>query len=263
MLSAPDWCFYRQREGVDPAAYYRGLRDAGITAVEMVAPERWQVARDAGLKLLNLSGPGMRQGLNRREHHPALIAEITSLIARAARESIPHIIVFSGENAGQPAIEGRAHCATALRVLAARAADAGVTLIFEMLNSFDHGDYQADGSGYGFSLAAEIASPGLKVLYDVYHMARMGEDVSRDISTHVDWIAHMHVADPRGRKVPLSDGVMRWRELHDRAAVCGYRGYWGLEFLPEGDALIEIRRAAAVFGAGQSSTRAPSAASAK
>ena len=55
-LSAPDWCFVR--DGVDPVGYYRALRELGFSAVEMVDPSRWQAARDAGLAILNLSGPG-------------------------------------------------------------------------------------------------------------------------------------------------------------------------------------------------------------
>ena len=45
-LSAPDWCFWR--DGNDPVAYYRALRDLGFTGVEMVDPGRWPAARCSG-----------------------------------------------------------------------------------------------------------------------------------------------------------------------------------------------------------------------
>lgn len=85
--------------------------------------QRREAARAAGLKLLNLSGPGMTEGLNRIEHHASLLP----------------------------------HCART-----------GVGLLFKMLNSHDHPDYQAAHGCYGFSLLEKVGSPAVKLLYDVY-----------------------------------------------------------------------------------------------
>ncbi|MBA3708594.1 MAG: TIM barrel protein [Planctomycetes bacterium] len=240
-FSAPDWCFFR--EGTDPAAYYRQLRALGITGVEMVDPVRRAAARAAGLEILNIAGPGMEVGLNRREHHADLVPRIEAVIDEAAAEGIPQVIVFSGSRGGQADGEGIANCVTALKPLAWRAEAAGVTLAFEMLNSHDHRDYQGDRSGYGFAVVDAVGSSAVRVLYDCYHMARMGEDLERDIAARVDAICHMHVANPPDRSAPRDDGTIDWRVLRARAQQAGYRGYWGLEFLPRGDVMAQIATA--------------------
>ena len=84
-LSAADWCFFRP--GMDPATYYRDLRSYGYDAVEMVPDERFAAARDAGLEILNLAGPGMMEGLNRREHHAKLVPEIRAALQQASDNS--------------------------------------------------------------------------------------------------------------------------------------------------------------------------------
>ena len=88
----------------------------------------------------------------------------------------------------------------------ADAEKAGVILLFEMLNSFEHTDYQADSFKYGFDLVKSIKSKNLKLLYDIYHMERMGEDVIKDITRNLDVISHLHTAESSDRSLPLSSG---------------------------------------------------------
>jgi hydroxypyruvate isomerase len=104
-LSAPDWCFFFN--DMDPATYYRAIRDLGFTAVEMVDPNRWAAARAAGLKILNISGPGKTVGLNRLGLHGELLPAIRAEIATAATAGIPHVILFSGNRDGQDDQVGR------------------------------------------------------------------------------------------------------------------------------------------------------------
>jgi len=245
LLSAPDWCFYKDQP--DPAAYYRKLKSLGIAGVEMVDPSRWEHACAAGLSILNQSGPGMTRGLNRTAHHAELLPEIRALIAKAAAAKIPHVIVFSGNREGQDDHEGERNVITALKALAPEAERAGVTLIFEMLCAQNHPDYQADHSSYGFDVVNAVGSPAVKVLYDIYHMSRMGEDVVRDVATHRDIIAHLHTAESPKRSVPHRDGEIKYGSIVDAITRTGYDGYWGLEFVPQGDVMAEIQQAVATF----------------
>ena len=73
-ISAPDWCFLKA--GIEPAKHYAKLKTIGYDAVEMVAPENRAAAVAAGLKVLNLSAPGMGKGLNHRENHGELLPAI-------------------------------------------------------------------------------------------------------------------------------------------------------------------------------------------
>jgi hydroxypyruvate isomerase len=244
-LSAPDWCFYKDQP--DPAAYYRKLKSLGIAGVEMVDPSRWQHARAAGLAILNQSGPGMTKGLNRTAHHAELLPQIRALIEKAAAAEIPHVIVFSGNRDGQDDLEGERNVITALKALASDAERAKVTLVFEMLCAQNHPDYQADHSSYGFDVVNAVGSPAVKVLYDIYHMSRMGEDVVQDILSHREIIAHLHTAESPKRSVPHRDGEIRYGKIVDAVMSGGYDGYWGLEFVPQADVMTELQEAVATF----------------
>jgi len=244
-LSAPDWCFWR--DGTDPATYYRALRELGFTGVEMVHPSRWQAARAAGLAILNLSGPGKTVGLNRLGLHAELLPLIRREITIAHDAKIPHVIVFSGNRDGQEDAVGRANVVTALKALASDAERAGVTLIFEMFNDQDHPDYQADNSAYGFAVAKSVGSPAVKVLYDLYHMSRMGEDVVADITKNLDLIAHLHTAEMPKRSVPQKAGAIPYGMIVTAVMKAGYQGYWGTEFVVQGDVMSELREAVQTF----------------
>jgi hydroxypyruvate isomerase len=244
-LSAPDWCFYQ--DAPDPAAYYRKLKSLGITGVEMVEPSRWKHARAAGLAILNQSGPGMTHGLNRVANHAELLPELRTLMATAAAAKIPHVIVFSGNRQGQDDEEGERNVVSALKTLAPDAERAGVTLVFEMLCAQDHPDYQADHSSYGFAVVNAVGSPAVKVLYDLYHMSQMGEDVIHDVVAHRELIAHLHAAESPQRSVPRRDGQIRYGNIVEAIRRAGYAGYWGLEFIPRGDVMAELQEAVATF----------------
>lgn len=244
-LSAPDWCFLKS--GVDPAAHYVRLKSLGFAGVEMVAPANRAAARAAGLEIINLSGPGMQHGLNRRANHATLLPQIRDCIAEAAANSIGQVIVFSGNRDGQADAQGQAACIEALRLLATDAVKAGVTLVLEMLNGFDHADYQADRSAFGFAVIDAVKSPAVRVLYDIYHMARMGDDPLRDIIGHLHVISHLHCAESPRRTMPKATGEIAYRDLYQRLTAAGYCGYWGLEFIPGSDVYGELAAAAAVF----------------
>ena len=242
-LSAPDWCFLK--DGVEAQAHYAKLKALGYSGVEMIDAKNRAAARDAGLEIVNLGAPGMQRGLNRRAHHVELLPQIRECIADAAANRIGQVIVFSGNRDGQPDAEGRDACIEALRALAPDAEKAGVTLVLEMLNGFDHADYQADRSAYGFAVVEAVKSPAVRVLYDIYHMVRMGDDPVGDVTAKLPLVAHLHCAEAPKRTVVQASGTIAYRDIARRLGAAGYRGYWGMEFLPGADVYGELAQAAA------------------
>lgn len=244
-LSAPDWCFYREEIG--PGAYYEKLREIGYNGVEMVDPVRWPAARAAGLSILNIAAPGIDQGLCRKEHHDELLPRISDAIALAAQNEIPHVIIYSGMGGGLADDEGMKNCRHGIERLLPETAGTGVTLVFEMLNIHDHPDHQANRGSYGFELARQISSPHLKILYDIYHMERMGDDGAADIIAQLPLISHLHVAESPGRGCPQADGTIKYNEIVPKVIAAGYEGYWGMEFEPGQDVLAELTKAGRLF----------------
>ena len=245
LLSAPDWCFYPKLG--DPDRYYETLKTLGFTGVEMVDPARYAAARSAGLEIVTMSGPGMTHGLNRHENHDELIPQLRDAIHHASDNHIPILIVFSGNRAGQPDSEGITNCRRGFETLLPDAEHAGVILGFEMLNTNDHPDYQAVHGRYGFELAESIHSPWFKLVYDIYHMERMGDDSAADITHNLSLISHLHVAEYPHRSAPLAEGNIRHSYIVPTVLKAGYQGYWGLEYIPGENPLDELRQAVALF----------------
>jgi len=249
--SAPDWCFFEDR-GYHPDVYYRRLKELGCGGVEMLDPERWQAARAAELDIVNMGAYGITEQLNRRANHEELVAEIREKIRVAAENGIGQVIVFSGNAEGQPAEEGLDNCIEALREVAPDAEAAGVKVAFEMLNSYDHQDYQADFPGYGLELARAVASPAVGVLYDVYHMYRMGRGetaILDDLLDNLDIVLHVHVAGAPGRGFPGADQEIDYSTIIENLAGAGYDRFIGFEFIPQAEPLDELTRAVELFEA--------------
>jgi hydroxypyruvate isomerase len=244
-FSATEWSFFKT--GFPPEDFYRRLVQIGIGAVEMAPEERWTAAKKAGLKLLNIAAPGMTNGLNRVENHDSLLPTIAEMITDAGDNQIAQIVVFSGNRVGQSDCEGKENCEAGLRELAPLAEKSGVTLILEMLCTNDHPDYQADRSSFGFDVARAINSPAVKVLYDIYHMHWMEEDVMADITENLDLIAHIHVAEKNKRSKPVAHGGIDYSSIFKKINDAGYCGYWGLEFIPQGNPLEELKEAVDLF----------------
>ena len=244
LQSVPDWCFYPKVQAAD---YYQRLREMGYDAVEMTPEQRWPEARAAGLKILNQSGPGMQKGLNRREHHAELLPQIKKLVKQAGANGIAQVIVFSGNREGQEDELGVENCVGALKQLAPVAEAAGVELLLELLNGYNHPDYQCDHFGYAAAVVRKVKSPRVRILYDIYHAHRMGEDVRRVILENLPLIGHLHVAGSPKRDFPGAEQAIDYRGLVREVMAAGYKGYWGQEFLPQANALEELKRAHDLF----------------
>jgi hydroxypyruvate isomerase len=243
--SASEWCYFKDH--YVPADYYRRIKDMGISGVEMVDPKRWKAARAAGLEVVNLVGPGMQRGLNHSEYHAEIVPGIKKAIAEARDNGIPTVIIFSGNRAGQADAKSLDNCIAGIRQVIADAEAAKINLWFEVLNKFDHADYNADNSPFAFTIARAINSPRFKILYDIYHMQRMGEKLADTIVANLDVIGHLHIAGSPKRNFPGKDQEIDYRPIVQKVLAAGYKGYWGQEFVPEGEPLEELGRASALF----------------
>ncbi len=122
--------------------------------------------------------------------------------------------------------------ANALMTASELAQGSGVVMVLEPLNTkVDHPGYFMNGSGHGFALVRQMASPRAKLLYDAYHMAMMGEDVCAVVKANMDWIGHVHVADMPGRHEP-GTGVIDYAQFRETLRNRGYQGSVGMEFSP-------------------------------
>jgi hydroxypyruvate isomerase len=76
-----------------------------------------------------------------------------------------------------------------------------------------------------------VGVPNVGLFADLYHLAKMGEDMSDVLSRHRDALAHVRVADPPGRGAP-GTGTLDFEPLFRQLADQGYDGWVGLEYVP-------------------------------
>lgn len=230
-LSAPDWCFFKL--GMNPAEYYRKLKEFGYEGVEMVAPEHQEIAMQTGLKIVNAAGPGMVEGMNKVTNQEKIITEILGLVENAVKYQIPYIIVFSGNADGMSYEEGLDNCCRGFDALLDGLRGSGVQLLFEMLNKDDHPDYQASDEQFGFELVRRLNNPDFKILYDIYHMYKSGCRPLVNLRNKLPYIGHFHVAALEGRRCPGVGQAIDYRKFFTVVDDVEYQGFVGMEFLTD------------------------------
>jgi hydroxypyruvate isomerase len=165
-------------------------------------------------------------------------------IERAAAAKLPNVITFSGNRAGQADAEGLANCVTGLNRVKKFAEEKGVTINVELLNSkVDHKDYQCDHTAWGVELCKRVASPRVKLLYDIYHMQIMEGDVIRTIRENIQWIGHFHTGGNPGRNELDETQEINWRVVAKAVADLGFTGFYAHEFVPKRDPLKSLEEA--------------------
>ena len=236
------WCFGRHLPADQLIAE---LTRIGYSGVEMCPQELWQQVIDGGQKIITQAGhASLGDGLNKRENHNRIEAEINANLELAKKWSIPALIVFSGNRNGLPDDRGADITAEGLQRVAKSAEDAGVTLVLELLNSrVDHPDYQCDHTEWGVQVCKAVNSPRVKLLYDIYHMQIMEGDVIRTIKNNIDYIGHFHTAGNPGRNEIDESQELYYPAIMQTIANTSYDGYVGQEFGPLKDAKTSLEAA--------------------
>jgi len=231
--------------------FCRAVKAMGYAAIEFWArPDNVldviKAARDADLAIASMCGHGtLPDGLNKASNHDRIEAELRDSIDFAAEHGVPGLICFSGNrNENQTDDEGMAVCAKGLQRVAGYAEKRGVNLNVELLNSkVDHPGYQCDRTAWGVALCRMVASPRVKLLYDIYHMQIMEGDVIRTIQESIEHIGHFHTAGNPGRKDMDDTQELNYRGICQAIARTDYDGYVGHEYSPKGDPMASLREA--------------------
>jgi hydroxypyruvate isomerase len=120
-----------------------------------------------------------------------------------------------------------------LRKLAGLAEKSNLTLLLEPLNTaLDHRGCFLNSSALGVEIVKRVGSSRVKLLYDIYHMSMMNEDVLEEIDKNLDWIGYFHVADLPGRHEP-GTGKINYRGVNELLKRTRYEGFVGMEFSPQ------------------------------
>ncbi len=235
------WSF--AQGNITPTALIDAAAEIGYSAIEMAPREHWQYISECGLKLLNTQAHSLiPAGLNRLENYDAIERELVRTLELATTWGLPYLICFSGDRLGLADDVGLEHTVTNLRKLVPLAEQADVELHLEMLNSkVDHPDYQADTTAWAAEVCKQVASPKLKLLYDVYHMQVMEGDLIRTIQENHQYIGHYHTAGNPGRQDLDEAQEIAYPAVFRAIHATGYTGYIGHEFVPKHDPIEALK----------------------
>lgn len=227
----------------------RQIREIGIQGIEMPPPEEYSKWHDFGFSIATIVGhQSLTDGLNKKENHARIADEIRANLEVAKEYEIAGLVCFSGNRNGISDNEGAANTVEGLQLVAADAEKAGVSLLLELLNSkVDHADYQCDRTSWGAGVIAQVNSPRVKLLYDIYHMQIMEGDLIRTIRDNIEHIGHFHTAGNPGRKDLDDEQEIFYPAIARAIRDTGFAGWVGHEFSPKGDAVAALREAYAAL----------------
>ncbi len=212
----------------------------GLESVELLNPVDFPTLKKHGLVCAMVSNPvveglgGIAKAWNRLEHHDRLVAAYEQRIKEVAAAGFVNLICFSGNRDGLSDERGIEHCVTGLKRVMATAEKHKVTLVMELLNSrVDHMDYQCDRTEWGVEVCKRIASPRMKLLFDISPMQIMEGDVIRRIRLFKDYIAHYHTGGVPGRNEIDDTQELNYVAVMRAIVETGFKGYVAQEFIPK------------------------------
>ncbi len=219
-------------------------RQAGFQAVEIQFPYQWPAAQigqaldDNGLQLVlfNVAADTLLEGGEGLAAVPGRQQDFRQAVALAAEYATllkPACInVLPGRCYQRDAYtEYWATLCDNLRYACQLFAAQGVTTVFEAINSLDMPGFIIDSHASMLGLWEAVADPALRMQYDIYHMARMQQDMPAFWQQHLAKIAHIQFADCPGRHQP-GTGCLDLAGLFRQLQTLGYQGYLGAEYKP-------------------------------
>ncbi len=118
-----------------------------------------------------------------------------------------------------------------LRRGADKAADNGVTLVIEPINTRSAPGYFLTGSQQAVDIIGEVGRSNVKLLFDVFHLQIMEGDITTRLERLKPLIGHVQIAAIPSRAEP-DEGEINYRAVFDTLERIGYDGIVGCEYLP-------------------------------
>jgi len=118
-----------------------------------------------------------------------------------------------------------------VRWAAGLAAEYGIEVLVEPVNTFENGPYLLYRTDDGAKFVDGVGQANVKLQHDFYHMQRMEGNLTVTLRRHFERIGHVQVADSPGRGEP-GTGEIHYPYVFGVLEELGYDGYVGLEYNP-------------------------------
>ena len=225
---------------------FAAARQAGFDAVEFLFPYAFDaddianrlMRQEQKLVLFNLPAGDWNAGERGYACDPRRIGEFQDSVGQAlefAEElQVTQLHCMAGKLPPKVTPErAREVFIDNLKFAAAAAAEQGVRLLIEPINTFDIPGYFLSGSKQALAIMDEVGADNLLLQYDIYHMQRMEGELAATIRANLPRIGHFQIADNPGRHEP-GTGEINYPFLFRLLDELGYDGYLGCEYTPAG-----------------------------
>lgn len=120
-----------------------------------------------------------------------------------------------------------------LRAAQKKVAAAGRDFVIEAMNRVDAPTALLPDCHTAVGLIRDVFDGEIGLLFDIYHVARNGEDVGATFRAYRDHVRHVQFSDVPGRCEPGA-GTLDFPALFEDLAAAGYEGWFGAEYRPTG-----------------------------
>lgn len=224
--------------GLDAVEFW-GWRNKDLKAIRAACEEHGVTVATFGM---DTGGPLTAGG-----DIDALLSGVAGSLQAARKLGVRALLCTTGnEQAGAARAAQRELVVAKLQAAAPLLEDAGVTAVLEPLNILvDHAGYFLVTTQEALGIVDEVASPNVKLLFDIYHQQISEGNVLRNLIENLPKIGHVHAADNPGRHEP-GTGELNYRNIFRRLDDAGYAGFVGLEYRPSRDPTETLREVLAL-----------------
>lgn len=229
---------------------------AGYTNVELVGEfQKWSDAdfdrANAARKRLGITfdcTAGVKHSLCNSAGRDALLAEIRATLPVMERLECPALILLSGNTVPGVTHEAQANScidgllAAAQIVEGKRINGEPMRLLLENIDPEENPKYFLTSAAEGFEIVKAVNHPQVQFLYDFFHEQISEGNLIEKLEKNIAHVGLVHVADVPGRHAP-GTGEVNYQNIFRKLAELKYDRIVAMEFLPQGDAVEELRMA--------------------
>ena len=189
------------------------------------------------LCLINVPAGDLMQGGNGLAGVPGQEAAFHQALELAIRYAkalnVPRVNILAGK---QPLDADLLPCLNTLcrnlKLACHLLSEQGIEPVIEMINGTDMPRFLVQNIAQAQEMLEAVKHPALKIQYDCYHMAMMGEDVLAGLQENLAQIGHIQFADCPNRHEP-DTGDIAFQAIFDWLLHSNYQGFIAAEYKPK------------------------------
>lgn len=219
------------------------IANLGFFWKELPLEQRFIKAREAGFRLIETHDVNLSPDEMARLTKAAGISHL-GLNAFANRDSLTHALevckatgatnlhIMPGDVHPRERLELEAKFVPLLAWACELASKQGVTVLLEALNPIDRPAYFYHTLAQSVAIIAKVGADNLKIMADIYHIARAEGDVFRKLTRYQRLIGHVQVAGVPDRR-EIDKGEIYYPAVFAHLHALGLTQPIGLEYIPE------------------------------